>query len=236
MVRATCWLLALLGLLNLFWLTRQESQVDPPATRGQARASGFRDLRPRVPGPDDCAFPDRKLKPSLRDQGMNPQGYREYLAADGSVLIHIPAGDYLAAEAPDARGWTGRKTRKIHLEGYYIGKFEVTNAQFARFVRETGYAPFVNVWETYAKKSGDDFPVVYASWRAASAYCKWAGLRLPTIREWERAARGTDGRTYPWGQEWDANRSNNFKLADQKRKSWRADFSAGRPAPAGPWT
>ena len=131
MVRATCWLLALLGLLNLFWLTRQESQVDPPATRGQARASGFRDLRPRVPGPDDCAFPDRKLKPSLRDQGMNPQGYREYLAADGSVLIHIPAGDYLAAEAPDARGWTGRKTRKIHLQGYHIGKFEDTNATFA---------------------------------------------------------------------------------------------------------
>lgn len=233
-VRTTGWLLALLGLVNLFLFDRQETQVDEPATRGQARASDSWATRPRTPGPDDCPFPDRKLKPSLRDRGLNPQGYREYLAADGSVLIHIPPGDYLGAKVPDARGWTGRKTRKIHLEGYYIGKFEVTNAQFARFVRETGYAPFVNVWETYAKKSGDDFPVVYASWRAASAYCKWAGLRLPTIREWERAARGTDGRTYPWGQEWDANRSNNFKLADQKRKSWRADFSAGRgPLPTG---
>ncbi len=234
-VRMAGWLLVLLSLVNLFLLlTRPEPRVDKPATGRQARGSGRTPLKPRTPGPDKWTHPDRRLKPSLRYKGLNPQGYKEYVAADGSVLIHIPAGDYLGARNPDSRRSTRPATKKIPLEGYYLGKFEVTNAQFARFVRDTGYRPFVNAWTIYAQKSGDDYPVVYASWRGATAYCKWAGLRLPTLREWERAARGTDGRTYPWGQEWDANRANHFRLANQKLKSWRADFSAGRgPLPTG---
>jgi formylglycine-generating enzyme required for sulfatase activity len=93
------------------------------------------------------------------------------------------------------------RPREIEIPAFYIGQYAVTNAQFRRFVKETGYVAD-GLWEDCAEKWGAEAPVVEVSWHDAQAYCDWAGLRLPTEEEWEKAARGDDGRLYPWGNEW----------------------------------
>jgi len=208
-----------LSLMNLMGLVADSQRAldSPPTDVGADR-----------PPPDRMARPERKLEPSLRYLGVNDKGYEEYLAADGSVLIHVPAGSFVGTVPPYTTSRHGSRTGRMELGGYYIGKFEVTNAQFTRFAEDVGFAPAVTNWHVYADMAGPRHPVVYASWRAARAYCDWAGLRLPTVSEWERAARGTDRRLHPWGQEWDPNLSNNFALADPALRSRQADFSAGR--------
>jgi formylglycine-generating enzyme required for sulfatase activity len=87
--------------------------------------------------------------------------------------------------------------RAVYLPDFQISKYPVTNAQYKAFVDATGRgAP----WD-YPKDKADH-PVTRVNLRAAWAFCHWAGCRLPTEVEWEKAARGTDGREYPWGNEW----------------------------------
>jgi formylglycine-generating enzyme required for sulfatase activity len=81
--------------------------------------------------------------------------------------------------------------------GYWIGRHETTWREFRAFCAATGRKPPKT--PTYPVR--DDMPVVNVSWHAARDYCAWLGLRLPTEAEWEKAARGTDGRKYPWGSE-----------------------------------
>ncbi len=109
----------------------------------------------------------------------------------GIELIRIPAGPFLY----------GEDKRQIDLPEYWIGRYPLTNAQYKRFVDATGYnAPrHWNGGNPLADKL--DHPVVYISWHDAQAYCNWAGLALPTEEEWEKAARGSDGRIYPWGDD-----------------------------------
>jgi len=139
---------------------------------------------------------------------------------DGSKLILIPAGEFTMG-SPEGKGYKDEHPQhKIYLDAYYIGKYEVTNEQFARFVRETDYRAYaerksniwkVDLWNTYYNSGTADHPVICITWEDAVAYCKWAGLRLPTEAEWEKAVRGTDGRKYPWGKEWDKKRCNWWK-------------------------
>src|SRR5262249_24276545 len=82
---------------------------------------------------------------------------------------------------------------------YYIDKFEVTNRRYARFLADTGHRK-PRYWSLKLYNEPDQ-PVVGVGWSDAEAYAKWAGKRLPTEEEWEKAARGTDGRIWPWGDE-----------------------------------
>jgi len=124
-------------------------------------------------------------------------------------MVAIPAGEFImGSEVEDER-----PPHVVFVEAFEMDMFEVTNQEFARFVWETGYVTDAEKagdsmpWRVYAEGK-PNHPVVKVSWNDARAYCEWAGKRLPTEAEWEKAARGTDGRIYPWGNEWDPTRAN----------------------------
>jgi formylglycine-generating enzyme required for sulfatase activity len=138
-------------------------------------------------------------------------------------MLWIPAGDFQMGSNPDhveqAAEWCGCGKRTfedeqylhtVYLEGFYIDQYEVTNRQYQAFVDASGYVTDAehkseaNTWRTVYQEGMDDHPVVWMSWNDARAYCDWAGKRLPTEAEWEKAARGTDARLWPWGDDWDA--------------------------------
>lgn len=98
--------------------------------------------------------------------------------------------------------------RKIYLKPFYIDTFETTNEQYRQFIKQTNHKEPAN-WMVYGyQEDKKEHPVVFVSFDDASVYCKWQGKRLPTEEEWEKASRGTDGRTYPWGNEFDPSKAN----------------------------
>jgi len=137
-------------------------------------------------------------------------------SATSPDMVLIPAGDFLMGSPAGAGGFDDESPQRlVYLSPFWIDRREVTNGAYERFVRATGHRPPANpnpaatLWEHGAPLAGiADHPVVNVSWDDALAYCRWAGKRLPTEAEWEKAARGTDGRRYPWGDAWDPSRAN----------------------------
>ena len=110
----------------------------------------------------------------------------------------VPAGEFImGSQAGDAGE---QPAHRVYLDAFSMDKYEVTVGMYAAFLQATGFEPPPN-WETMNQPQHQKRPVVNMDWADAATYCKWAGKRLPTEAEWEKAARGTDGRIYPWGNE-----------------------------------
>jgi formylglycine-generating enzyme required for sulfatase activity len=148
---------------------------------------------------------------------------------DGAAMVLVPAGpfrmglpdsDFLAEEHEQPE-------RTIELSAFWIDIYPVSNARFARFLEAGGYDDpswwTADGWAWKCREGirqpaqwglagwdGNDQPVAGMSWYEADAYARWVGRRLPTDAEWEKAARGTDGRRYPWGDIWPTGTEANF--------------------------
>lgn len=115
-------------------------------------------------------------------------------------MVLIPGGTFTMGR--DAGDEYEAPPHPVTVKEFLLDKTEVTNKQYAEFIQATGYAPPLDwVNNTYKVGTGDQ-PVVNVEWKDARAYADWANKRLPTESEWEYAARGTDGRLYPWGNDW----------------------------------
>ncbi len=131
---------------------------------------------------------------------------------DGTILALVPAWEFEMGDGKDSNN----PRHTVYLDAYYIGVYAVTNRQYKKFVDETEHRPPDKAdyswgggpkWkESVFPAELADHPVVCVDWNDARAYCRWAGLELPTEAQWEKAARGPSGHAYPWGDEWDSAR------------------------------
>ncbi|HEU5409322.1 MAG TPA: SUMF1/EgtB/PvdO family nonheme iron enzyme [Nitrospira sp.] len=128
-------------------------------------------------------------------------------------MITIPAGEFLMG-SPEGKGRADEwPQRSVYLDAFVIDQVEVTNQRYMEFVKATGHQSPPNPYGTGPLLSIKDIaqlPIVQTTWYDAKAYCTWAKKRLPTEAEWEKAARGTDGRLYPWGNEPPTGKRSNF--------------------------
>lgn len=135
-------------------------------------------------------------------------------AVDGMEMIYVPQGEFTMGI--DEGRSNEEPEHQVTLTAYWIDKSEVTNAMYAQCVaakacEQPGQPGSSSQEQYYGNPIFADYPVIYVSWHKAQAYCKWAGRQLPTEAQWEKAARGTDGRLYPWGKASPTNDLVNFK-------------------------
>ena len=162
-------------------------------------------------------------------QAHTPTQDHQVWEKDGKEMVRVPAGEF----------FYGDDRQKVSLPEFWIDKTPVTNGEFAHFVQATGYKTTAeqtgmgcaNIGGRWEDTQGADWrhpggpgtdiqskahhPVVQVSWKDAAAYATWAGKRLPTEQEWEKAARGVDGREYPWGNKEPTRGLCNFGMNEQ---------------------
>jgi len=168
---------------------------------------------------ETALFVSELIDPSVYERLDPPQGVRV-----PENMVYVPPGQFIMGERDNIR-IAGLK------EGFFIDKYPVTNSQFCEFLNERGNQQeggkeWIDLEEGYKKeryqikRDGDrfavesgfeDYPCIYVSWYGSSAYAIWAGKRLPAEEEWEKAARGIDGRVYPWGNEFDKDKCNTYE-------------------------
>lgn len=165
--------------------------------------------------------------------GCNSQPTTQVSAKDGKIMVQVPAGNFQMGSTVEREASLSKTfsiqlnlpaaettPQTISLPQFFIDQTPVTNAEYKKFidahpdhaVPQLDYhlAQSFN-WDRTKKTfpAGRDlYPVVMVNWRDATAYCAWVGKRLPTEAEWEKAARGTDGRIWPWGNDWDPKKAN----------------------------
>jgi formylglycine-generating enzyme required for sulfatase activity len=129
--------------------------------------------------------------------GRRPITSLDSLKPADAPMVLVPAGEFTMGSTMST---DEQPVHRVYLDAFYMDKYHVTVGQYAKYLEATDMeAP--PEWDIMNQPQHQKRPVVNVSWFDAAAYCKWAGKRLPTEAEWEKAARGTDGRLYPWGNE-----------------------------------
>jgi len=147
---------------------------------------------------------------------INPTGPAQEIPG----MVYVPAGEFMMGSSDKSiemylqmfiyrrpsRFANEQPQHTVYLDAFYIDKYEVTNAQYQEFMAATGH-PAPPYWDNELYNQPEQ-PVMCVTWEDARTYAEWVGKRLPTEAEWEKSARGMDGRIWPWGNEWDAAKLN----------------------------
>ncbi len=228
---------AVLGLFIIFFM-----KTYPSILTMMAKPSST----PLQPSPTEIAPAPSPADASIDTSAPSPvpmPAAREVIdPTDGMVLVPVTAGEFQmgSSKAEDPQALDEELPPHIvYLRDYWIDKTEVSNAQYA-MCTAAGVCtnPANNTSQTrgsyYENSQYADYPVIFVSWSQANAYCTWAGRRLPTEAEWEKAARGQDGRIYPWGNAFDGTLANYCDLNCQAPwKDDRFDDGYGDTSPVG---
>ncbi len=186
----------------------------------------------------------------------SPQVETRTSPTDGKTMVRVPAGEFkmgisgeqektlIEKQRAAAGGFEFEKPEHtVNVAEFWIDRDLVTNQQYKKFLDANPSHPIPDIelqqlknwsWDADTRtfpKGRETFPVVLVTWNDANAYCQWAGKRLPTEAEWEKAARGTDGRLYPWGNDWGGD-----KTAFGERGAQDAAPVGKYPAGASPYT
>jgi len=170
---------------------------------------------------------------------------------DGSIMVYVPSGPFIMGISPEeaqtlavsygykdyrqiaAEEWFPKRTENI--PGYFIDKYEVTLEQWAKFIAASGYKPKLAKGPAImAEGNMGLFPVANVTWAEAQLYANWAMKNLPLEKQWEKAARGTDGRMYPWGNQPPTPDRGVF-IDFVKNRETRYEMVGGKPAGASPY-
>lgn len=154
-----------------------------------ARARRRRRLRVVVPAALVCALIAGAAAWYFTNRGASTAR----VGKDGAPAVLVPAGKFTMGDDEAS------PTRILYVDAFYMDRFEITTSRYAKYLESVGTDHAPDFWDEVSGKDSAQMPVVGVSWNEANAYCHWAGRRLPTETEWEKSARGTDARPYPWG-------------------------------------
>ncbi len=187
------------------------SPADPPA---DGMPDPPAEERPGIvtPSPAATISPPTPISPPTEAPTPSPTPLPERIVdSHGVEMVLVPAGEFIMGSEegfPDEV-----PVHRVYVDAFYIDRLEVTNREYRACVEDGACEPPRRadccseqpgnaIWPDYFYNPDfDDYPVIFISWYDAYDYCSWRGVRLPTEAEWEKAARGTDGRTYPWGND-----------------------------------
>jgi len=160
--------------------------------------------------------------------------------SDGMTMVNIPEGKFaMGSEEGEA---DGQPVHEVYLDAFWMDLTEVTNAMYALCVEAASCRPPMEPGsytreDYYGNRKYADYPVIFVDWSMANTYCEWAGARLPTEAEWEKAASGEGAHLYPWGDDWDVQTRRRLNFADKNNPETTSDPNAddgyGDTAPVG---
>lgn len=204
-----------LGLETVIPVKKEKLKEKPGADQVKAAARDIKPVKEDKKEAPDMPEDVKKVIPTAHKVEKNKNGYWEAYYQDGIVMVYVPAGEFMMGQTDEEKKWLidqiGEKDynsfysnetplHKVYLDGYWMGKYQVTFAQYDRYCDETKIErPDDEGW------GRENRPVINVSWDETAAYCEWlsqqTGLqfKLPTEAQWEKAARGNDQRKYPWG-------------------------------------
>lgn len=162
--------------------------------------------KPALPTAPPATRPAPVATACISSESTLPSSCRWMInSLDGAAMIFIPDGEFLMGSLPGEGSRDEQPSHRVCLNAYWLYKYPVINRQFMLFTQQTGYKAEGD-WKRSCTSESYSHPVVRISWNDADAYCRWVRGVLPSEAEWEFAARGSDGRLYPWGNEWDEDR------------------------------
>ena len=211
--------LGVLALLLVFLIVRSGIFSARPRSTAETEVVQVQDTATKQPNPTQA--PTKTAQPtktatSTPKPTSTPSleiGSTKVRERDGMEMVYVPEGSF---EMGSTTGYSDEQpVRQVYLDAYWIDKYEVTNAQYAQCVAESSCdKPYSTGSYTQSSYYGNpeyaNYPVIYVNWSQATDYCHWVveGGDLPTEAQWEKAARGTDAREYPWGNEFDCTKGN----------------------------